>query len=154
MAMPARRLVIGKYYHPRLNMTRLRSASKAKRHGHDSRDVRLPWASSVSLEHRLLLGDEGLIGALVVLGLHADRLRLRLGFDRLVDAHVPFLMQALLGHRIGEGRAVRQGLGQCLRVGEHALRLAQLIVEAPALGFGAVHGAAGIEPVSYTHLTL
>ena len=40
--------------------------------------------------------------------LHADRLRLRLRLDRLVDAHVPFLVQHRLGHRVRERRPRRQ----------------------------------------------
>ena len=41
-------------------------------------------------------------------GRHADRLGLRLGFDHLVDAHRPFLVQHGLGHAMREPRAVGQ----------------------------------------------
>ena len=33
---------------------------------------------SIALKHRFFLGDKGVIGALEIAGLHADRLRLRL----------------------------------------------------------------------------
>src|SRR5512134_872055 len=67
-------------------------------------------ARLVALELRLLLGDERVVGALEVLGLHADRLRLGLGLERLLDRLVPFLVQALLGHGMRERRAVGQTL--------------------------------------------
>jgi hypothetical protein len=51
------------------------------------------------------LRREGAVGALEVLGLHADRLRLRLGLDR-ASIHAPFLVEHLLGHRVREGRPV------------------------------------------------
>ncbi len=62
--------------------------------------------SSVALESRTLLGDEGAIGAAVVTCLHTDGLGLRLRLDRVIDAHAPFLMDAALGHRVREGRTV------------------------------------------------
>src|SRR5678815_6032192 len=54
-------------------------------------------APLVALEAGLLLRGEGLVGAREVLGLHADRLRLGLGLERLLDREVPLLMQAFLG---------------------------------------------------------
>ena len=68
--------------------------------------------SSVSLENRRGLGDEGLVGAREVTGLHADRLRLRLGLDGLVDAHRPLLVEQRLGHHMREGRAARRCAGR------------------------------------------
>jgi hypothetical protein len=53
-------------------------------------------------------------------GEHADRLRLRLGFDRLLDGHRPFLVQHGLGDAVGEGRAVGELAGQRLRLGSSA----------------------------------
>src|SRR5208282_6121401 len=75
--------------------------------------------SSVSPERGPLLVHEAQIGALVVLGLHADGLRLRLGLDGVIDAHVPFLVDALLGHGVSKGRPVGERLRRRLRVGEH-----------------------------------
>src|SRR5947209_8786430 len=89
---------------------------------------------SVALEYGLGLLEEGLVSALVILGLHADRLRLRFGLDGVVDAHAPFVMDAALGHGVREGRAVGERLRQCLCFGEQRVRLAQLVVESPALG--------------------
>src|SRR3989304_3671597 len=74
----------------------------------------LPFAglSSIAFENGLLLGHECLISALVILRLHADRLRLGFGFDRVVDAHAPFLVNAALGHAMRERRACRDRIGQ------------------------------------------
>src|SRR5579864_5956501 len=57
--------------------------------GTSPRISRLRPTSSVALEHRPALVHERLVGALVILRLHADRLRLRLGLDGVVDAHAP-----------------------------------------------------------------
>jgi hypothetical protein len=65
-----------------------------------------------------LLGDEGVIGTMKVVGRHADGLGLGFGLDRLVDVHVPFLLQHLLGHAVGEGRTGSQILRQLQRIGE------------------------------------
>src|SRR5689334_1622628 len=59
-------------------------------------------AMSVPLELGLALGGEGLEGAAEILRRHADSLGLGLGFDHLVDAHRPFLVQHGLGHGVGE----------------------------------------------------
>src|SRR5690349_15076334 len=48
-------------------------------------------SSSLPLEHWLFLGHERLVGALEIARLHADRLCLRFGLDRLVETHRPFL---------------------------------------------------------------
>ena len=85
-----------------------------------------------ALEHRLLLRDEGLVGAVEVLRLHADRLRLRLGLDRLVDAHVPFLVQ----HASWSCRGRRSGRRRARRAQSHGrrqqrLRRDEAVEEAP-----------------------
>src|SRR3954469_12700027 len=97
------------------------------------------WGTSVPLKNWLLLGDERAIRAAEILGLHADRLRFGFGFDRLVDAHVPFLVQGLLGDAVREGRAAREIVGESLGLGEHAPRRAQPVEEAPALAFIRTH---------------
>src|SRR5690348_16168938 len=56
---------------------------------------------SIPLERRLPFGDESRIGATEILALHADRLRLRLGLDRLLDANRPFGVKLPLGHGMG-----------------------------------------------------
>ena len=61
---------------------------------------------SIALEHRLLLGGKGAERAREILGLHAQRLRHRLGLDRGLDRHRPFHLQHALGHGVGEGRPV------------------------------------------------
>src|SRR5215467_14620035 len=61
----------------------------------------------VALERRFLLGYKGAVGALEILALHADRLRLRFGLDGLVEAHRPFMSELRLGDAVGEGRARR-----------------------------------------------
>src|SRR5262249_12919111 len=50
-------------------------------------------AISVAFEHRLFFFDERVVGAAEVFRLHADRLRLGLGLDELVDRHVPLLVE-------------------------------------------------------------
>ena len=96
----------------------------------------LPW---------LLFSDERLIGPFVVLGLHTDGLRLRFRFDGLLDAHAPFLVDAALVHGMRECGFVGKRFSQCLRLRQHGIRLAEPVVEAPSLGFAAVHRAPGIE---------
>jgi MFS family permease len=102
-------------------------------------------APSIALEDRLSFGGEGAIGAAVIARLHADRLRLRLGLDRLIDGHVPFLMQAHLSHGVGEGRPGCKLGGKRDRVRQHGFRLDQPVEEAPALALLRRHGAAGVE---------
>src|SRR5207248_4504509 len=63
---------------------------------------------SIPLETRLGLAYESFIGALVVVGLHADGLRLRFRLNGLVNPHAPFLMNAALGHGVSECRPFRQ----------------------------------------------
>ena len=65
-------------------------------------------------EHRCLLGCKGLKGALEVLCLHADGLRLRFGLQSLVQRHGPFLMQHGLGHTVRKRRATGQVFGHRL----------------------------------------
>ena len=91
-------------------------------------------------------GDEGVVGAGEVFGLHADRLGLGFGFDRLLEAHGPFLVELGLGHHVGEGRAGGDALGE-----RHALRRRasaaedEAVEEAPGGGFVGGHRAAGVE---------
>ena len=94
---------------------------------------------------RLLLRDEGLVGAREIAGQHAERLRLRLGLDRLVDRHRPLLVQHRLGDAVGEGRARSELARQRLRIGEQRLGCAQPVEEAPALGLLAAERAAGVQ---------
>src|SRR4051812_26312312 len=47
----------------------------------------------ISFEGRFLLLDERMVGAMKIVGCHANRLRLCFGFDGLIDSHVPFLVQ-------------------------------------------------------------
>ena len=91
-------------------------------------------APSIALETGLALGGEGLEGAAEILGRHADRLRLRLGFDDLVEAHRPFLMQHRLGHAVGEPRAVGER-ARAARRPRSAVAPARMqrVEEAPAL---------------------
>ena len=82
------------------------------------RAMQIVWLlalNSVSLEHRTRLRGERAIRALEIARAHADRLRLRFGFDRFVDAHAPFLMQHLLGDAVREGRAGDEIGGELLR---------------------------------------
>jgi hypothetical protein len=70
--------------------------------------------------------DEGAIGAAEILRLHADRLGLGLGLDRLVDAHasIPGAMHASWLMRVREGRAAGQLVRQRLRPAQAARGLA------------------------------
>src|SRR5574337_819355 len=89
------------------------------REGTHSTILRHPLAArllSVPLKDGFLFRDKSFVSPLVVLGLHADCLRLGFGLDRLLDAHVPLLVQALLRHRVGESRAIRQSPGERLRI--------------------------------------
>ena len=52
--------------------------------------ISLLGQGSVSLEDGFLLCDEGVVGALEILGLHADGLSLGFRRDGVLDAHVPF----------------------------------------------------------------
>src|SRR5262245_33253598 len=76
----------------------------ASKNGHASVEPSI----SLTLEHRLLPGGEGAKGAGKIFGLHAERLRDRLGLDRGLDRHRPFYIEHALGHGIAEGRTVRQ----------------------------------------------
>src|SRR6266851_1478956 len=73
-------------------------------------------SSSIAVKGRLCLCNECLIRAFKILALHTDGLRLRLGFDGLVEAHVPFLVDAAFGHGMREGRTIGKRFcqGLCL----------------------------------------
>src|SRR5690349_12870841 len=91
--------------------------------------------TSIPLEHRLFLRNEGAVGALEVAGLHADRLCLRLGLDRLVEAHRPFLVELRLGDAMGEGRSRNNPLGEVKRFLLQSAPIDQPVEETPALAF-------------------
>ena len=98
---------------------------------------------SIPLKHRFFLLYEGLVGPVEVGGLHADGLGLGFGFDRLVDAHRPFLIQHGLGHHMRKGWASSQTRGEA-----HGLLLQgvcgnQAIEEPPVLALLGRHAAAG-----------
>ena len=80
-----------------------------------------------------------------ILGLHADRLRLRFGLDRFIDAHVPLLVQLRLGHAVREGRAGGQALGQPQRFGRQRVGCHQAVEKAPAFAFIGAHRAPGVQ---------
>src|SRR5687768_13866017 len=65
-----------------------------------------PVIESVPFEPRLGLGRERLECTAEIAGGHALRLRLGLGVDQVVEAHVPFLVQHALGDAMGQPRAV------------------------------------------------
>src|SRR5215469_3053139 len=81
----------------------------------DRDDICCACPQLISSEARALFVHEGEISPLIVLGLHADRLRLRLSLDRIVDAHAPFLMNTFLGHRIGKAWPIGERFCQRLR---------------------------------------
>src|SRR5262249_1840131 len=85
---------------------------------HSNRGMAVSSRASVACKVGFFLAHERLVGALVVLGLHADRLRLRLGLDRIVDAHAPFLVDAALGHGVREGRTGGERFCHALRIGQ------------------------------------
>ena len=109
-------------------------------------------SSSIPLENGLFLRDERLVGALEVAGLHADRLGLRLGLDRLVEAHRPFLVELRLGDAVREGRAGNDAPRYLHRVRLESIGLDETVVETPALALGGAHGAAGVEQFGGTSL--
>src|SRR5882672_10128455 len=108
--------------------------------------------TSIALEDRLLFGDEGLIGAPEILRLHADRLRLRLHFDRLVETCRPFLMQYFLGHAVGERRARGELLRGIERGLQHLVGLGETIEETPGEALFARHRPAGIQELGSASL--
>src|SRR3954452_8043229 len=59
---------------------------------------------SVTLKLRRLFRRERFIRAAEIVGLHAARLRMRFHFERLVERYVPFRIELLLGHRVGDAR--------------------------------------------------
>jgi hypothetical protein len=75
---------------------------------------------------------------------------LSLSLDGVIDAHVPFLVNAFLCHGMGKGRSAGEQLRRCLCIREHSLRLAQLIVEAPTFRLRSVHQTPGIKKLGGT----
>ena len=92
---------------------------------------------------RFLLGHKRVVGALEVLGLHADGLRLRLGLDRLVERHRPFLIEHGLGHHVREGRSLGESLGQCDGLALQHIGGHDAVEESPALALLRRHRATG-----------
>ena len=92
-----------------------------------------------------MLGDERAIGALKIVGLHADRLCLRLGLDGLVEAHRPFGNELRLGDAVGESRARRNPARQGQRFLLQRVGGDQPVVKAPGFAFLRRHGAAGVK---------
>ena len=89
-------------------------------------------------ERRLALRGERVVRAPEVQRLHADRLRLRLGLDALAEAGAPLLPQHRLGHRVAEGRAVREFGSQCRRRRQQAKGKARLSAYEKLLAAGAI----------------
>src|ERR1700728_1268542 len=85
----------------------------------------------------------GGVGTGEVVGLHAERLRLRLGFDGIVDRYRPFLLQALLGHGVREGWTIGKPCGHLPGMREYFVRADGRVVEAEALRLFAAHRPAG-----------
>lgn len=75
----------------------------------------------VALEHGLLLVRKRGIGAVVILGHHANGLGLGLGFNGLLYRHGPLLVQHGFGDAIGKGGAAGQFVGQRQGVVHHGL---------------------------------
>ncbi len=78
-----------------------------------------------------------------ILALHADGLRLRFGLQRLLDAHIPLLIEHVLGHAVRERRPRHQTARQARRLRQQLIGRDQLIEEAPALALFRRHGATG-----------
>src|ERR1700747_1220412 len=89
----------------------------------------------IPLKYRFLFGDKGAIGALEILGLHADRLRLRFGLDELIETHRPFLNELRLGDAVGESRARRNPPRQRQGLVFERLGVDKFVEEAPLLSF-------------------
>src|SRR5262245_40265195 len=82
-----------------------------------------PWQEAL-VRHRSVSGkawtafcDESLVGTSEIAGLHANCLRLRLRFNRLLERHGPFLAEHCFRHHVRKGRA----LCDFLRNGERFL---------------------------------
>src|SRR5688572_2340141 len=100
---------------------------------------------SIALEARFFLLHERFVRPLEVAGLHADRLRLAFGLERLLDRLAPFLVQALLRHRMRERRSVGQAACHLLRARKHALGRNQIVEIAPREAFFGAHRASRIQ---------
>ena len=81
--------------------------------------------TSIALKHRLHLVRERLECTGKIRRRHAQRLRDRLGLDRLLHRHRPFHRQHTLGHGVGEGRPLGNLLGEQLGLRQHLLRRAR-----------------------------
>lgn len=83
---------------------------------------------SIAFEQGLLFCDERMIGAREVLRLHADRLSLCFGFEGLIQAHVPLLVQLRLGDSVREGRPFDDAARQIDRFALQCIRIDQPVV--------------------------
>ena len=84
------------------------------------------------------LGGERLEVLAIVAVVHADRLRLRLRFERLLEGHARLRLEHLLGHPGGELRPVPEPLGERAGLLGELRLLDHAVVEAAALGFRGV----------------
>src|SRR5262245_39707687 len=86
--------------------------------------------------------DESLVGASEIASLHANRLRLRLRFNRLLERHGPFLAEHCLGHHVRKGRALRDFLRKSERFFLKLVGRDQPVEEAPLRTLLRAHRAA------------
>ena len=84
-----------------------------------------------------------LIRTLEIVRCHANCLCLGFSVNRLVQCHIPFLMQHFFGHGVGKGRTEGEFGGQRRRGRQEFFRCAQAIEKAPALRFVTSHAATG-----------
>ena len=59
---------------------------------------------SVTLKHGLLFFYKRTVGAMKILSLHTNCLRLRFALNRLVDRHVPLVVKLVLRDAVGKSR--------------------------------------------------
>src|SRR5690606_17696879 len=108
--------------------------------------------ASIPLENGLLLFDEGAVGALKILSLHADGLGLRFRLDRLFDAHRPLLIELGLGDSMRECGTGSNTGSEIERFRLEFRSLDQSVIEAPAVALAGRHGAAGVKKLRGTAL--
>src|SRR5580698_3599152 len=129
---------------------------RSSKNGHASalcRSILPEVLKSVSFEYWTRFRRKRAIRAFEVVRAHADGLGLRLGFDRFVDAHAPFLVQHLLGDAVREGRSSNEFSGQFRGFVEQGIGFAQAVIEAPGMTFVAACRATGEEQFGRTSLT-
>src|SRR5829696_9549036 len=104
--------------------------------------------TSVSLEHGRPFFDERMIGALKILAVHAPRLHLCFEVDGGINVHRPLFVQTAFRDSVRGARAVGKRAREVDRVCEHGTRIADAVVEAPAFGLVAEHGASGVQELT------